>query len=194
MENFMEILLNNGKIAKKIEPTNKLNVTKIKTNRQLQEEEARVRHRIDELPMQDGKMNTLSVVLSYYLFGLSVRDISIMTKIPEENISNIIMLPAFDEMMKKVTTAILENDQNNVRDYIQKQTVKAANKVMEIMETAAPKYALAAAQDILDRGGHRPIDIVEHVNKMDGELRIVHITKDEKVLNAIKDVDYEEIK
>jgi hypothetical protein len=29
---------------------------------------------------------------------------------------------------------------------------------------------------------------------MDGELRIVHITKDEKVLNAIKDVDYEEIK
>lgn len=190
----MEILLNNGKIAKKIEPTNKLNVTKIKTNRQLQEEEARVRHRIDELPMQDGKMNTLSVVLSYYLFGLSIRDISIMTKIPEENISNIIMLPAFDEMMKKVTTAILENDQNNVRDYIQKQTVKAANKVMEIMETAAPKYALAAAQDILDRGGHRPIDIVEHVNKMDGELRIVHITKDEKVLNAIKDVDYEEIK
>ena len=62
------------------------------------------------------------------------------------------------------------------------------------METAAPKYALAAAQDILDRGGHRPVDVVEHINKMDGELRIVHITKDEKILNTIKDVDYEEIK
>ena len=92
----MEILLNNGKVAKKIEPISKQHVTKIKTNTQLQQEEARIRHRIDELPLQDGKMNTLSVVLSYYLFGLSVRDISIMTKIPEENVSNIIMLPAFD--------------------------------------------------------------------------------------------------
>jgi hypothetical protein len=191
---MMDILLNNGKIAKKVEPISKQNVTKIKTNTQLQQEEARIRHRIDELPLQDGKMNTLSVVLSYYLFGLSVRDISIMTKIPEENVSNIIMLPAFDEMVKKVTTSILENDQNNVRDFVQKNTIKAANKIMEIMETAAPKYALAAAQDILDRGGHRPVDVVEHINKMDGELRIVHITKDEKVLNAIKDVDYEEIK
>jgi hypothetical protein len=191
---MMDILLNNGKVAKKIEPISKQHVTKIKTNTQLQQEEARIRHRIDELPLQDGKMNTLSVVLSYYLFGLSVRDISIMTKIPEENVSNIIMLPAFDEMVKKVTTSILENDQNNVRDFVQKNTIKAANKIMEIMETAAPKYALAAAQDILDRGGHRPVDVVEHINKMDGELRIVHITKDEKVLNAIKDVDYEEIK
>ena len=62
------------------------------------------------------------------------------------------------------------------------------------METASPKYALAAAQDILDRGGHRPVDIVEHVNKMDGELRIVHITKDEKLLNSVQDVEFTEIK
>ena len=33
--------------------------------------------------------------------------------------------------------------------------------------------------DLLDRSGHRPIDTVEHINKMDGELRIVHITKDD---------------
>lgn len=190
----MDILLNNGKIAKKVEPISKQHLTKIKTNTQLQQEEARIRHRIDELPLQDGKMNTISVILSYYLFGLSIRDISIMTKIPEENINNIIMTPMFDEMMKKVTTSILENDQNNVRDFVQQQTKKAAMKVMEIMETAAPKYALAAAQDILDRGGHRPIDVVEHINKMDGELRIVHITKDEKVLNNIQDVEFEEIK
>ena len=77
---------------------------------------------------------------------------------------------------------------------LQNQTKKAAQKVMEIMETASPKYALAAAQDILDRGGHRPVDIVEHVNKMDGELRIVHITKDEKLLNSVQDVEFTEIK
>jgi hypothetical protein len=190
----MDIILPNGQTVKKIEPTNKQITTTIKTNKKLQEEEARIRHRIDELPIQDGKMNTISVVLSYYLFGLNTNDISIMTKLPKEQVENIIMLPAFDEMLKKVTKAIVENDTEDVRTFIQKQTKKAATKVMEIMENAAPKYALAAAQDILDRGGHRPIDIVEHVNKMDGELRIIHIKKDEHAVNNIKDVEFEEIK
>lgn len=190
----MEITLPNGKIANTITPTKSLPVTKIKTNAQLQEEDARVRHRIDELPLQDSKMNTVSVVLCYYMFGLSIKDIAIITKMTEEQIQNIIMLPAFSEMMNKVTKSIIENDSNTVRDYIQNQTKKAAQKVMEIMETASPKYALAAAQDILDRGGHRPVDIVEHVNKMDGELRIVHITKDEKLLNSVQDVEFTEIK
>lgn len=190
----MDIMLSNGIVVKKIEPTNELVTTKIKTNQQLQEEDARVRHRIDELPLQDGKMNTISVVLSYYLFGLTTYDISIVTKIPEENIKNIIMLPAFNEMLNKVTQSIIENDTENVRDYLQKQTKKAAEKVIQIMETAPAKYALAAAQDVLDRGGHRPIDVVEHRNKMDGELRIVHITKDEKKINEIKDVEFDEIK
>ena len=62
------------------------------------------------------------------------------------------------------------------------------------METASPKFALEAAKDLLDRGGHRPVDIVEHVNKMDGELRIVHIRKDETKEKAIQDVEFEEIK
>lgn len=190
----MDILLPNGETVRKIEPTNKQIVTKIKTNKQLQEEEARIRHRIDELPIQDGKMNTISVILSYYLFGLSVNDISIMTKIPVEQIQNIIMLPAFSEMLEKITQSIVENDTENVREFIQKQTKKAAEKVIEIMETASPKYSLAAAQDILDRGGHRPIDVIEHRNKMDAELRIVHIKKDEKTLNNIKDVEFTEIK
>lgn len=190
----MDITLPNGKIATTIKPTNSLPVTKIKTNTQLQEEDARVRHKIDELPLQDGKMNSISVVLCYYMFGLSIRDIAIITKFTEEQVQNIIMLPAFNEMMNKVSKSIIENDTNSVRDYIQNQTKKAAQKVMEIMETAPAKYALAAAQDILDRGGHRPVDIVEHVNKMEGELRIVHITKDEKAISNIKDVEFEEIK
>ena len=190
----MDITLPNGKMATTIKPTNTLPVTKIKTNSQLQEEDARVRHRIDELPLQDSKMNSISVVLCYYMFGLSIRDIAIITKFTEEQVQNIIMLPAFSEMMSKVSKSIIESDTNSVRDYIQNQTKKAAQKVMEIMENAPAKYALAAAQDILDRGGHRPVDIVEHVNKMEGELRIVHITKDEKAIGNIKDVEFEEIK
>lgn len=190
----MDILLPNGVSVKKIEKTNSLNTVSIKSNTKLQEEEARIRHRIDELPIQDGKMNTISVILSYYLFGLNTYDISIMTKIPEDQIKNIMMLPAFDEMVQKVTKAIIEKDTDDVRTFISQQSKKAATKIVQIMETAPAKYSLAAAQDLLDRSGHRPVDTVEHINKMDGELRIVHIKKDETANKQIQDVEFEEIK
>ena len=97
-------------------------------------------------------------------------------------------------MIQKVTKAILEKDTDDVRNFISQQSKKAANKIVQIMETAPAKYSLAAAQDILDRSGHRPVDTVEHINKMDGELRIVHIKKDETVNKSIQDVEFEEIK
>ena len=104
------------------------------------------------------------------------------------------MLPAFSEMMNEVTKAIIEKDTDDVRNYISMQTKAAAKKVVDIMENGPVKYALDAAKDVLDRGGHRPIDIVEYVNKMDGELRIVHIKKDESAIGKIQDAEFEEIK
>ena len=191
---MVQITLPNGKIATKVEPNQRKDALILKSNTKLQEEEAKARRKIEDLPVQNSKMNTISVVLSYYLFGLSVRDISLITKLPEEQISNIIMLPAFNEMMQEVTKAIIEKDTDDVRNYISMQTKAAAKKVVDIMENASPKFALDAAKDILDRGGHRPIDIVEHVNRMDGELRIVHIKKDESAINNIQDAEFEEIK
>ena len=66
--------------------------------------------------------------------------------------------------------------------------------LMAVLALVFASFGSAAAQDILDRGGHRPVDVVEHINKMDGELRIVHITKDEKAINNIVEAEFEEIK
>jgi len=189
-----EIKLPNGKIVTKVEPNKYKDALVLKSNTQLQIEEAKARRKIEDLPIQNSKMNTISVVLAYHLFGLSVKDISLITKLPEEQISSIIMLPAFDEMMKEVTKAIIEKDTDDVRNYISMQTKAAAKKVVDIMENGPVKYALDAAKDVLDRGGHRPVDIVEHINRMDGELRIVHIKKDENAINNIQDATFEEVK
>jgi len=189
-----EIKLPNGKIVTKVEPNKYKDALVLKSNTQLQIEEAKARRKIEDLPIKNSKMNTISVVLAYHLFGLSVKDISLITKLPEEQISSIIMLPAFDEMMKEVTKAIIEKDTDDVRNYISMQTKAAAKKVVDIMENGPVKYALDAAKDVLDRGGHRPVDIVEHINRMDGELRIVHIKKDENAINNIQDATFEEVK
>lgn len=189
-----QITLPNGKIVTKIEPKQNKDALILKSNTQLQIEEAKARRKIDDLPIKNSKMNTISVVLSYYLFGLSNKDISLITKLPEEQINSIIMLPAFSEMLQSVTKSIIEKDTDDVRNFIATQTKKAAKKVVDIMENASPKFALEAAKDLLDRGGHRPVDIVEHINRMDGELRIVHIKKDESAINKIQDAEFEEIK
>lgn len=189
-----EIKLPNGKIVTKIEPNKNKDALILKSNTKLQVEEAKARRKIDDLPIQNSKMNTISVVLSYYLFGLSTRDISLITKIPEEQVSSIMMLPAFTEMLQAVTKSIIEKDTDDVRNYIAMQTKAAAKKVVDIMENGPVKYALDAAKDVLDRGGHRPVDIVEHINRMDGELRIVHIKKDETAINSIQEAEFEEIK
>lgn len=188
------ITLPNGKVVTKIEPNQNKDALILKSNTQLQIEEAKARRKIDDLPIKNSKMNTISVVLSYYLFGLSNKDISLITKLPEEQINSIIMLPAFSEMLQSVTKSIIEKDTDDVRNFIATQTKKAAKKVVDIMENASPKFALEAAKDLLDRGGHRPVDIVEHINRMDGELRIVHIKKDESAINKIQDAEFEEIK
>lgn len=188
-----QITLPNGKVVTKIEPNQNKDALILKSNTQLQIEEAKARRKIDDLPIKNSKMNTISVVLSYYLFGLSNKDISLITKLPEEQINSIIMLPAFSEMLQSVTKSIIEKDTDDVRNFIATQTKKAAKKVVDIMENASPKFALEAAKDLLDRGGHRPVDIVEHINRMDGELRIVHIKKDESAINKIQDAEFEEI-
>ena len=189
-----EIKLPNGKIVTKIEPNKNKDALILKSNTKLQVEEAKARRKIDDLPIQNSKMNTVSVVLSYYLFGLSSKDISLITKLPEEQVSSIMMLPAFSEMLQAVTKSIIEKDTDDVRNYIAMQTKAAAKKVVDIMENGPVKYALDAAKDVLDRGGHRPVDIVEHINRMDGELRIVHIKKDETAINNIQEAEFEEIK
>lgn len=188
----MKVTLANGKVVEKVEPVNK-NAVIMKNNAQLQYEDAQVRRKLTDLP-DISNINLLSQVLCYHLFGLSVQDIATVTKIDEQNIRTILMSYEFGEYKNKMLKSIAETDQQSVRDFIAAKSKRAAEKVLEIMECGNPKFALPAAQDILDRAGHRPVDVVEHRAKMDNELRILFVSKNEnskKELEAIKAEDAE---
>lgn len=193
----MQITLPNGQVIEKVEPTQQ-NVVKIKTNTQLQQEDAEVRRKLSDLP-DLSNVNIISQVLCYNLYGLSLQDISTVTKIPLENVQTIVMSQDFADYKKKMLASIKELDEGDVRNYLSKASKRAAEKVVDIMQNCAnPKFSLAAAQDILDRSGQRPVDVVEHKMKVDNELRILYITKNDnekKQLENIKPVDaeYEEV-
>lgn len=193
----MQITLPNGQVIEKVEPTQQ-NVVKIKTNTQLQQEDAEVRRKLSDLPDLTN-VNIISQVLCYNLYGLSLQDISTVTKIPLENVQTIVMSQDFADYKKKMLASIKELDEGDVRNYLSKASKKAAEKVVDIMQNCAnPKFSLEAAKDILDRSGQRPVDVVEHKMKVDNELRILYITKNDnekKQLENIKPVDaeYEEV-
>lgn len=192
----MKLTLANGKVVERAEKVNKSAVV-MKNSAQLQYEDAQVRRKLTDLP-DISNINLLSQVLCYHLFGLSVQDISTITKISEQNLRTMLMSYEFGEYKNKMLKSIAETDQQSVRDFISSKSIKAAEKVLEIMECGNPKYALPAAQDILDRAGHRPVDVVEHRAKLDNELRILFVSKndnDKKQLEAIQvqDADYEEV-
>lgn len=192
----MKVTLANGKVVEKVEPLNKSAVI-MKNSAQLQYEDAKVRRKLTDLP-EVSNMNVLSQIMCYDLFGLSVQDIATITKLTEQNVRTVLMSYDYGEFKKKMLASITETDRDNVRDFIAANSRKAAEKVLEIMECGNPKYALPAAQDVLDRAGHRPVDVVEHRSKMDNELRILFVSKnenDKKELEAInvQDAEFTEV-
>lgn len=192
----MKVTLANGKVVEKVEPLNKSAVI-MKNSAQLQYEDAKVRRKLTDLP-EVSNMNVLSQIMCYDLFGLSVQDIATITKLTEQNVRTVLMSYDYGEFKKKMLASITETDKDNVRDFIAANSRKAAEKVLEIMECGNPKYALPAAQDVLDRAGHRPVDVVEHRSKMDNELRILFVSKnenDKKELEAInvQDAEFTEV-
>lgn len=192
----MKVTLANGKVVEKVEPLNKSAVI-MKNSAQLQYEDAKVRRKLTDLP-EVSNMNVLSQIMCYDLFGLSIQDIATITKLTEQNVRTVLMSYDYGEFKKKMLASITETDRDNVRDFIAANSRKAAEKVLEIMECGNPKYALPAAQDVLDRAGHRPVDVVEHRSKMDNELRILFVSKnenDKKELEAInvQDAEFTEV-
>jgi hypothetical protein len=68
---------------------------------------------------------------------------------------------------------------NRSTTFAQRHAKDAANKVIELAASDSEVLAFKASQDVLDRAGHRPADIVEHRVKMEDALNIVFIKKDE---------------
>jgi nitrate reductase alpha subunit len=54
----------------------------------------------------------------------------------------------------------------------------AAEKVVELASSDNDVLAFKASQDILDRTGNRPVDIVEHRHRMVDALQVVFIKRD----------------
>jgi len=157
-------------------------VVEVPTNRELQHNIVNARKRIADLPVPPDQMNTLSLVLSYTLFGLGDRDIAAILSVDVEQIQNIKMNDAYNEIKENMIATIVDSDSIQVRDMFALNSINSAKLLVDTVNDPELGHVtrMTAANNILDRAGHRPADVIEHKHKIEGGLTIKHIRKEEQ--------------
>lgn len=155
----------------------------------------RSRRSVGELPAPPAQLTAVALVAFYTLFGLSDQDISIAVdgKLSADQVANIRALDAYVEFMETAKTNIVESSKDQVRDVFQHHAIGAANQIIELAQSDNDVLAFKASQDILDRAGHRPADVVEHRHKMEDTLNIVITRRDETQQLPIIDITPEKV-
>jgi hypothetical protein len=128
-------------------------------------------------------MNTLSVVISYSLFGISDEDISSALLIPLEQLQTIKSSDEYTNLQGQFIKNILESDLSDVRGLFVERSRSAANLMIDTLENNEVGLGtrLGVAKDVLDRAGHRPADVIEHRHKMEGGLTIEYVEKKDDI-------------
>ena len=146
------------------------------------------RKRIADLPVPPDQMNTLSVIISYSLFGITDEDISNTLFIPLKQLQTIKSSDDYKGLNATFLKNIVESDLSNVRGLFVQKSHTAAQTMFDLLGSNNEATRGSAAKDILDRAGQRPVDVVEHRMKMEGGLTIEYVEKKDDLPTI--DVDF----
>ena len=162
-------------------------LVEVPNTREIQRDIVAARKRIADLPLPPEQMNTLSLVMAYSVFGLSDKDIGNVLSLPQEQIHNIKMNNVYNELQQNLVQSIIHSDTTEVRDLFVLNSKTSAQLFVDTVNDSEMGIGtrLSAANNILDRAGHRPADIVEHRHKVEGGLRIEYVKKEEQDIPTI---------
>jgi hypothetical protein len=152
-------------------------LVEVPNTEQIQRELVIARTRIIDLPVPPQQMNSLSVIIGYTLFGVTDKDIATLLHIDMEQLTRIKESESYSKVYDGILDNIVQSDMNNVRDMFAQNSINAAGKMKRLLDSESEAIQLNAAKDILDRAGHRPVDVVEHKHKMEGGLVIEFIER-----------------
>jgi hypothetical protein len=133
--------------------------------------------RLSDLPLEAKRMNGVAALIVYRLLGMPDHDIAEALGIDVDQVKQISNAQVFNDLYSKINAQVLDRSSNDLRIAIAAMSRDALNKVYEVMTEGDDKNALKAAQDILDRAGHRPADVVMHQHHMSGGLKIEYIER-----------------
>lgn len=155
----------------------------------------RAKKSISDLPLPPQQLSGVGLVAFYTLFGLSDMDIALAldSHVTLEQIGNIKESDAYIDFMSTAKSNILNTETEAVREVFATHAKAAATKIVELADSENDVLSFKASQDILDRAGHRPVDVVEHRHSMEDSLNIVIIKRDETTKLPVVDGVFEEV-
>lgn len=146
---------------------------------------------LSDLPGDVNSTRAIAVIAGLTLFGLNDREISIVCGTDMEKVKAIKDNERFNDFTTGVIDNVLRAQSDNVRAMFVTNAKKAAEHIISGLQSKEQGIRYMASKEVLDRGGFRPIDVVEHRVKHENELKIVHIRGDAEKHVTI-DTDYEE--
>ena len=142
---------------------------------------------IADLPAAPKESNAFALVAFYTMFGLSTDQIALAMNTTEENVINAKASKVYLELKETVEKNYVSEAEDQVRSLLQQNAMAAVTRVVEHAKGDNDVLSFKASQDILDRAGHRPADVVNVKHTMENSLNIVY-TEDKK--NNIIDGDF----
>lgn len=137
----------------------------------------KVRRRLSDLPDIPSRMNVVGAIAAYHLFGLDDYEIALALDCTERQVANVKMTEAFGDLLAVMGQNIVETQQEDVRALINLHARDAVSTLTDALTSDNESVAVVAAKDILDRAGHRPVDVVEHRLRVEGGLTIEYVQK-----------------
>lgn len=128
-----------------------------------------------DVDVEFARMNVIMLVLAYTMWGLDSYAISQLLNVRTEQVEALKSSDLYSKTSQELIEAIRYAEAATVHGYIASKSLAAARVVAASLTSPSGDLRLAAAKDILDRGGFRPADRVEHVMKFEDELRIRYV-------------------
>jgi len=150
-----------------------------------------VNRNLADLPGDVNGTRAVAVIAGLTLFGLNDREISIVCGTDADKVTNIKKSQRFDDFTTNVIDNVMRAQSDNVRAMFVNNAKAAAENIISGLKSKIPEVRQFASKEVLDRGGFRPVDVVEHRVKHENELKIVHIRGDAEKHVTIE-TDYED--
>jgi hypothetical protein len=149
-----------------------------------------VNRHINDLPGDTNSTKAIGLITALSLYGINDREISFICGTEMEKIIAIKQSERYNDMLGGIIENVMRAQSDNIRAIFVNNAKEAAHHIVSGLNSKVPEVRHMSAKEVLDRGGFRPVDVVEHRVRHENELKIVHIRGDAEK-SVVIEADYE---
>ena len=173
------MILANGKAIKPKEAVSDVATfgREVSSGRQAVRTLEKMHRKLGDLPDLPNKMNPIAAIITYTAVGLDDQDIAQALGASVEQVTIIKDSEAYKQLESMFDQTVFEDERRNAKHIVARASSRAAQTMVELVDSADENIALTASRDVLKLSG---ITTEEEASKRQGALKIVITRKGDK--------------